>query len=267
MKTIRKILLATALLGTLGIGGIGIARTFNSKVSSRPVATVYRSRSNSSLTPVNYSKIGSDTNFKANDPVNDRDTEVKDDLVPSTLSKIGEYGESVYDLAKIGDWAKVETNLTQLQDAASQYARTNSENSTQLNQLNERIERLSQAVTTRDRQAAMQNANQVTFITAGLIRHYKTNVPVDITLLDYYGRELEIGAVYNDTALLQATAQQIRQTWETVRPAIIARGGTTTAQQFDRLVDRVSQAKSTTDYAQLAKPVLDRVDNLELVFK
>lgn len=267
MKTIHKILLSTALLGTLGIGGIGIARTFDSKVSSSPVATVYRSRNNSSLTPVNYSKINSNANLKANDPLNDRDTEVKDDLVPSALSNIGEYGESVYDLAKIDNWMKAKTDFSQLQNAANQYARTNPDNNTELNQLNASIERLSNSITARERQTAMQNANQITSIAARLTQQYQTKIPSDITMLDYYGRELEIGAASGNITLLQNIAQQIGQTWESVRPTIISHGGTTVAQQFDLLVAQLNRAKSTSDYAQLAKPVLDRVDNLELVFK
>ncbi|MGL4882650.1 MAG: hypothetical protein ACRC8K_16570 [Waterburya sp.] len=268
MKTIRKILLATALLGTLGIGGISTARTLDSKVSSRPVATVHRSRNNPSFTSANHSMIRDKTTTKTNDSTDDQDSEVKDDMIPPTMSSMGEYGESVYDLAKIDNWTKAKTDFSQLQDAANQYARTNPENSsTQLNQLNTSIERLSSSITTRNRQTAMQNANQVTSIVARLTQQYQTKVPVSITMLDYYGRELEIGAASGDNILLQNTAQQIRQTWEVVRPTIIGRGGKTTAQQFDNLVTRLNQAKSTYDYAQLAKPVLDHVDNLELVFK
>lgn len=267
MKTIRKILLATALLGTLGIGGVGIARTLDNRVSSSPVATVYRSRNHPSLTPANHSKIDDKINAKTNDLSDDRDTEVKDDLIPPTLSSIGEYGESVYDLAKIDNWTKAKTDFSQLQDAANQYALTNPENSTELNQLNASIERLNNSITTRDRQTAMQNANQITSIAARLTQQYQTKIPIDITMLDYYGRELEIGAASSNSTLLQNTAQQISQTWESLRPTIINHGGTTVAQQFDLLVTRLNRAKSTNDYAQLTKPVLDRVDNLELVFK
>ena len=59
----------------------------------------------------------------------------------------------------------------------------------------------------------------------------------------------------------------MRRTWNAVRPSILARGGTTQVQKFDGLVASVEAAKLSRDYAHLATPVLDEVDNLEKVFQ
>jgi hypothetical protein len=51
-----------------------------------------------------------------------------------------------------------------------------------------------------------------------------------------------------------------------VRPALVAKGGTTEATQFDALVAQLTKAKTAKDFTATAKPILDNVDLLENVF-
>ncbi len=66
-----------------------------------------------------------------------------------------------------------------------------------------------------------------------------------------------------DEAKLKSTAQALRQTWNSVKPKVEAKGGTKEAQNFEALVAKVDAAQNTSDYAKVAKPILDEVDNLE----
>lgn len=185
--------------------------------------------------------------------------------VPPALVDAGEYGENIYDLAKANDWPAASEKLDALKKTTHQL-RGRVKNSGQWAKLGGAIKRLEEAVAMKDRQATMREANQVTFIVAGMTTPFQRANPVEITLLDYYGRELELGAAANDEAELKQTAIDMQQAWNAVLPSIIAHGGKREARNFGELVARVEAAKSPADYGRLATPVLDEVDNLEKLY-
>jgi hypothetical protein len=99
-----------------------------------------------------------------------------------------------------------------------------------------------------------------------MIAVYRPPVPVEVTRLDYSGRELEIWAEANDVPKLQETARAMRREWDAVRSAVEARS-VVKAERFAALVARVEKARTPAEFARLATPVLDEVDNLEKVFQ
>lgn len=106
MKALNKIIVATAAIGVLGIGGIAKAV---------PLSHYHRD------TIQRVSQVGDHQITRSEetpDAMNDRESEVNDDKVPASLSQVGEYGEVAYDLAKISNWTKATANLTSLQNAA-----------------------------------------------------------------------------------------------------------------------------------------------------
>lgn len=197
----------------------------------------------------------------------DTDTEVQDDQVPQALRDVGEYAESIYDMAKVADWPKAQANLATLQQSAQLLRQQTTNSDSGINQLMGSIDQLSPAIAAKDPQATQQHANQVTLLAAQITQRYQTRVPVEITLLDYYGRQLDVDAASGNLAQLQTTTHHMTQTWQAVRPAVVRHGGTAQAQQFDTLVAQANQAKTVSDYGQLATPILNQVDQLEAVFK
>lgn len=185
---------------------------------------------------------------------------------PKALADAGEYGENVYDMAKANDWAKAAKKLSLLKESAASLKSEVPGGSGELDRLASGIAALDKAVTSKNRQAAMREANQITLVVANLNAPYKLAVPVEVTKLDYYGRELEIWSAEKDTKKLQAIAVEMRRTWDAVRPAVESHKGTAEAKKFDDLVAKVEQAKTPDECARLATPVLDEVDNLEKVF-
>jgi hypothetical protein len=185
---------------------------------------------------------------------------------PKALEDAGEYGENVYDMAKANDWSKAAAKLNLLKETATKL-KSELQSGGGLDRLTSGITALDKAVTSKDRQAAMREANQITLIVANLNAPYKLAVPVEVTKLDYYGRELEIWSAEKDTGKLQATAAEMRRTWDEVRPAIESHKGAAEAKKFGELVAKVERAKTPDEYARLATPVLDEVDNLEKVFR
>jgi hypothetical protein len=183
--------------------------------------------------------------------------------VPKPLANTGEYSENVYDAAKTGDWKTADQKVGALRDSASQLTAGSSQ---ERSALRSDITSLEEAVSQRDARASQLQSNQVTLTVAEMSAGYSNPVPVDVTKLDYLGRDLEIWAASGDQQKLDQTSAQIQSTWQSVRPQVVANGGTAEAQNFDATVQQVQQAQSPDQYGSLAKPVLDQVDYLEKVF-
>ncbi len=258
MNNSTKIIVVGSLIGSLGIASITKAISTNQISSAVAIMPEHR----------NIQMLLTKKDNKKPDPANDADTEVNDDKVPVSLNQVGEEAENIYDMAKVNNWTKATANLSSLESAARKlHNEIKGENKTQLAQLDSKIAALNKAVTAKNRISTMRDANQVTLISAKITRVFEPTVPVEVTLLDYYGRELEIWSETGNTNKLKTTASEMRRTWNAVRPAISARGGTTQVQKFDRLVVSVEGAKLSRDYARLATSILDQVDNLEKIFK
>src|SRR5882762_8088011 len=162
----------------------------------------------------------------------------KTESVPTSLANAGEYGENVYDYAKANDWKNSNIKVAALKDAVKKVRTDVKNQSAAVDSLDTKAAALDRAVTAKDRQAAMREANQVTIEVADMSAAYKLTVPVEVTKLDYYGRELEVWAQAQDANKLQATARDMRRTWNSLRPSVEARKATE-AKKFDALVAQV----------------------------
>jgi hypothetical protein len=181
--------------------------------------------------------------------------------VPRAVADVGTHGEDLFDQVKASNWARARVIMDSLDRSAS--ALTPSEQG----QLSGVLDTLHMAVAARQRNVAIEAANQVTFIGARLTEAYHPKMPADIVRLDYYGRELEIRAAQKNMSTLASTAADLRRTWGTAKPDVISHGGAAAAARTDSLVARLAAAKSPADYARIATPLLDVVDELEKPFE
>jgi hypothetical protein len=188
-----------------------------------------------------------------------------EESMPTSLANAGEYGENVYDYAKANNWKNAETRLVTLKETIKNVRADVKSQGAAVDRLDGNVAALDRAASLKDRQATMREANQVTLDVANMTTAYKLSVPVEVTRLDYYGRELEVWAQAKDADKLQATAREMRRTWDALRPSVQAHSAAE-AKKFEALVARVEAAKTPVDYERVAKPVLDEVDNLEKVF-
>ncbi len=241
MKTLKTVILAGTVVGTMAFGGF--VRAMSASQSSQSDA------------------LPSNTQIAE---VPQRNGAIKNPQMPSSLTNVGQYAENIYDMAKVNNWTKAQFNLTRLHDAAKRLQIDIK--GSEVAQLDRTIAVLDKAVAMKDRQAAIVNANKVTLIAANISVPFEQKMPVQVTLLDYYGRELEILSAAGNTSELKTTAGEMRKTWDVLRPSIEAYGGSAQAQKFDSLVSRLEAAKSPSEYGRLATPVLDAVDTLENVF-
>jgi hypothetical protein len=182
----------------------------------------------------------------------------------AATEEIGHYAENLYDWARTGDWAKAQADLTALKTALANLK--SSGQATDLLGADELLATLEKAVQAHDPRALMHAANDMTRAAAEISRQFDPKVPVEVTLLDYYGRELELWAEEGNTARLNATRSKLRETWDKVRRAVVAKGGNTEAAQFDALVAQLAIAATPKDFTAVATLLLDSVDALENVF-
>jgi hypothetical protein len=181
--------------------------------------------------------------------------------VPAAVADVGTHAEDLYDEAKAANWTKARVIMDSLDKSASELR------AGERTELTGALDTLRMAVAARDRRRAVEAANRVTFIGAHLTEAYNPKMPADVVRLDYYGRELEIWAARNDLGRITTTRDALRRTWHAVKPNVISHGGAAAAARTDSLVARLDSAKTAKDYAQVATPFLDVVDELEKPFE
>ena len=194
------------------------------------------------------------------------DTSTAPPKLPSELAAVADFGENLYDAAKAGKWDNGRAIMDSLDRAARSLPVGANAQSADGLELPRVLDSLRQAVSDRQRVAALQLSNRVTYLAAKMSPGYHPQVPSDIALLDYSGRELEIWSAQRNARMLKRTAADLSRTWDAVRPDVVRHGGTTAAETMDSLVTRVASAKTAADYARVATPILDHVDVLESLY-
>jgi hypothetical protein len=184
----------------------------------------------------------------------------------SAIEDLGHYAENAYDQAKVADWTKARASVEALKAAAGRLGPAERKETALAGQLDGALSALDKAVARRDKPAAMREANLLTRLDAELSRPSKPVVPADVTLLDYYGRELDIWASARDEAKLRSTVVGMGTTWRGLRPQVLARGASAVASRFDSLVKKAESTRGVDELARLSTPILDEVDNLEHAF-
>lgn len=184
--------------------------------------------------------------------------------VPAAIEALGHHAENAYDMARISDWARTRASADSVRPAIDSLSAGST--TADARAARSTLQELDRAIADRSRQLALVAANRLTELGARLAAPHAPRVPAEVTLLDYYGRELEIWAAEGDLARLRLTGDSIRVTWQAVKPRIEQRGGTADAASFEALVQKVQRARTTSEFGALATPILDEVDRLESVF-
>jgi hypothetical protein len=188
------------------------------------------------------------------------------DAPPEALLQVGESAEQLFDAARASDWQAAVTRLEALRDSAHRLP-LDLPKPDLVGQLQSRIDDLRQEVDGRQQVQTTDDANAVTHLAAELSAMYQTTIPYDILLLDYYGRQLELGIVTGSQTALAQTSADVRQTWNRIEPTIERRGHTDEARRFTDIVVQLEGAKTPSAFAAPTRAELDAVDRLETLFK
>lgn len=186
--------------------------------------------------------------------------------VPSCLAAMSGEGAAIYGMARAQNWQQVGGRLKALREAAKRLPVEVKKDAVDEPQLLHVINDLDHAAAKQDRLTTMRLANEVTFIAARLSAPFELQVPVEVSMLDYFGRELEIWSTAKDKTKLALTANEIRDAWRQLRPLAQKHGGDTQVQVLDGLVGKIQVAQTPEAFGQLAVPFLTQVDRVEKLF-
>lgn len=194
-------------------------------------------------------------------------TRVYQTQVPKSLFNVSEDSEDLYDQAFASNWTKSSAALAKISRDDATLQKTEPS----LGKRSDGVAALAVAVkrdiAAKDRPAALRDINQMTRLTIEMGAAYAAPIPVEVSLLDYYGRELQVWAIAGNKKQLQNTLSALQTTWSKVRPQVVARpNGAKAARSFDAMVARAKAAHSAAGAAQVAAPLLEEVDRLENVF-
>jgi hypothetical protein len=188
------------------------------------------------------------------------------DSPPPALLEVGEFAEGLFDAARLSNWPGAAVALQAMNRSAADLPATFSRPDL-AGRLHSRFAEVGDAVATRQRVQTMELANGITRLIAELSEEYQTQLPFALVMLDYYGRELEIGIAAGDRARLKQATADVRQTWNRFERTILQRGAVDEARRFTDIVVQLEGASAPADFVDPTRAELDAVDRLEKIFR
>ena len=113
----------------------------------------------------------------------------------------------------------------------------------------------------------MDDANGITRIVVELATKWQTRIPMEIILLDYYGRQLELGIASGRESTLKKATADVRSTWNAVERTILDSGHVEDAKRFTDIVVQLEAARTPQDFVPLARAELAAVDQMQNIFR
>lgn len=195
----------------------------------------------------------------------DRSTPTVEDKV-SILHHMADSAKSIYSLVKTDNWPEAREQVSSLQSIAQSLPAHPAFTRQEIAKLNSWIIPLENLVAVKQ-PLAMDTANQLAMVATQLTIQPHSRLPVEVSMLDYYGRELEIWSTRGNPVKLKAIANKITQIWHDLRPAMQAERSSIQIQPLeDTLVALLDEANSPAEYKLLSAPLLAEVNQLQAVF-
>jgi hypothetical protein len=188
------------------------------------------------------------------------------DSPPPMLLEVGEAAENLFDAARLSRWTEADDALETMKKSADNLPVTFATPDL-TSRLQSRIRELEDTVPTRQRLQTMDFANGITRLVADLSAEYQTPLPYALVLLDYYGRELDIGLAATDQARLNRAAADLQQTWNGFERTILQRGAVEEARRFTDIVAQLAGAQAPGDFIEPTRAERAAVDRLEKMFR
>jgi hypothetical protein len=184
---------------------------------------------------------------------------------PLTLVVVGETAKALFDAARLSNWRDADVAFQAMKTSAADLPTTWS-NPDLASRLQSRVAEVEDAVSARHRVPTMDFANEITRLVCELSAEYQTPFPYALVLLDYYGRELQLGIAAGDRARLKRATEDLQQTWNRFERTILQRGS---VEDVRRVTDSVAQlvgAQAPEDFVAATRAEQAAVDHLKRLF-
>jgi hypothetical protein len=185
---------------------------------------------------------------------------------PSGLAEIGESAKLLFDAAYALDWGAAADRIQALNESASALPATLPKPDL-VAQLRSRLDAVRQTVSMHQRIETMDDANGMTRLVADLAAEFQTQVPYEVVMLGYYGRQLELGIASARPSTLTQASTDLRSTWNRIEPAIERRGHIDDARRFTDIVVQLEGARRPADFVAPTRAELSEADRIEKLFR
>jgi uncharacterized protein (UPF0147 family) len=126
---------------------------------------------------------------------------------------------------------------------------------------------LERAIASQDRISAMKSANKIMILGARLAEAHNSPVPINVAVIAYCGRKLEILSETENVADLADTVTKLHLSWQQLIPLVTAYGGIKEVKRFAEVMKRLESAKTPDEYGKLAALVIEDIEIIEKIFK
>jgi len=192
-------------------------------------------------------------------------TPLKKDL--EAISVISGASVSAYNAANSGKWNAVASNVRRIRKTALESNLAQIIGGDDTGKINSSLDALEKAASAKDRKSALVAANQLSLAMIYIAGKYNPAIPMGISLLEYYGRELQIWSAFKDPEKLRSTVKDISATWDVLKGPVRARGGIAEEKVISALVFGLEKASSNDEVMRIYPQLLKQVSRLEKLFK
>jgi hypothetical protein len=184
---------------------------------------------------------------------------------PSSLVEVGDSAKELFDAARVSNWSDADAALQTLRRSGAALPTTSSTPDL-ASRLVSRLSEVDASVSARQRLQTMDLANGITRLVADLSSEYRMPVPFALVLLDYYGRELELGIAAGDQIRLARATADLQQTWNQFEGTVLEQGAVDVARRFTDSVAQLVDARAPGDFVAPTRAELAAVDALKRLF-
>lgn len=193
-------------------------------------------------------------------------------VVPNSLQTIEADAEDIIDFAPSGNWDKIGTDVTDIENAWKSYQpQASNDGASQEIQgaMMSALTQLETASTAKDSAGTMQASNNISAAVVELFALYDPTIPADIGRLDVLERQVILDIAANDYSAAMTSLAITKSDWEKVKSSVLEHGGQEVAAEFESSLATQESALEAKDQAALtseAQNALEIVDALEELY-
>jgi hypothetical protein len=191
--------------------------------------------------------------------------------LPADLAYVAEKAEDIIDYYQGGEWTNAQAivdSMSAREESVEAELRADNLPSSSaylfdyfLFELRELSRQQTQSL-----QAAI-TANQITALLIDAQSHYAHRAPLEISWMDYLGREITLLAQYPDDKMtLHHRITELEDTWTKIESDVNEHGGSSVALEVDAEISKLMVTDSRPEMITHANRILELVDELETLF-
>jgi hypothetical protein len=182
----------------------------------------------------------------------------------SLLTQLAARSRQLYSLAHLNQWQEAKHQVQPMSQLIEKLSYQEFP-SAELTQLQSYLLDLQGAVAANSHQALL-DANQLAFLATSKAVQMDQSMPMEVVNLDYYTHALDPWVKMGNLEQLKTISQQIRQNWESLRPALDHQQQSEHLKTYyDGLISLLETAQTPHEYTLVTPPLMAEMGQLQTV--